>query len=263
MENSRLKIGLIQLDVKPSDTDANLAAALTEIAGLAEKKAGLAILPEMWSCGFDNPNLAHHARQTPMILEKLSETAVRHNMMIAGSLPEASDNNIYNTLYLIDRNGSLAGYYRKVHLFSLTREPDFFAPGNQNVVCNSFLGRMGLMICYDLRFPELCRTLTIKGAKMVIVSAQWPLIRIPHWNALLQARAIENQIFIAGVNCCGYDGDIEYGGHSQLISPSGSIVVKAKTHSDTLCAEIDFEEIEAVRKKMPCLEERVPEAYGF
>jgi predicted amidohydrolase len=255
------RIGLIQLEVKPGDTDANLAAALTEIAGLAEKKARLAILPEMWSCGFDNSNLARHARQTPMILEKLSEAAVRHNMMIAGSLPEASDNNIYNTLYLIDRDGSLAGSYRKVHLFSLTGEPAFFAPGNQNIVCRTSLGAIGLMICYDLRFPELCRTLTLRGADMVIVSAQWPLIRVPHWNALLQARAIENQIFIAGVNCCGYDGDIQYGGHSQLISPSGHIIAKADAHADTRCAEIDFQEIEAVRKKMPCLNERMPEAY--
>jgi len=257
------RIGLIQLEVKPGDTDANLDAALMEIAGLAEKKAGLAILPEMWSCGFDNANLARHAKQTPVILEKLSEAAVRHNMMIAGSLPEASENKIYNTLYLIDQDGSLAGSYRKVHLFSMTREPAFFASGNQNAVCRTSLGVIGLMICYDLRFPELCRALALKGADMVIVSAQWPLIRVPHWKTLLQARAVENQIFIAGVNCCGHDGDIEYGGHSRLISPAGHIIAEADAYADTLCAEIDFEEIKAIRKKMPCLEERVPEAYEF
>jgi len=257
------RIGLIQLEVKPGDTDANLAAALTEIAGLAEKKAGLAILPEMWSCGFDNLNLDRHARQTPIILEKLSGIAAQHQIMIAGSMPESSGNKIYNTLYLIDRDGSLAGSYRKVHLFSMTREPAFFAPGNQNAVCRTSLGKIGLMICYDLRFPELCRALALKGADMVIVSAQWPLIRIPHWKTLLQARAIENQIFIAGVNCCGYDGDIQYGGHSRLISPAGHIIAEAAAHADTLCADIDFQEIEEIRKKMPCFQERMPEAYEF
>jgi len=217
----------------------------------------------MWSCGFDNLNIDRHARQTPILLEKLSGIAAQHQFMIAGSMPECAGNKIYNTLELIDRDGSLAGSYRKVHLFSMTREPAFFAPGNQNAVCRTSLGAIGLMICYDLRFPELCRALALKGADMVIVSAQWPLIRISHWNALLQARAIENQIVIAGVNGCGHDGEIGYGGHSQLISPSGQIIAKADAHADTLCADIDFQEIEAIRKKMPCLKERMPEAYDF
>jgi omega-amidase len=261
MNNRKFRIGLIQSDVLLGDSESNLASALKEIGILADKGADIVLLPEMWSCGFDNPNLSHHAEKTSKIIEILSRAAEKYKLLIAGSVPEASENQIFNTMYLIERDGSVAGTYRKAHLFPLTREPDFFAAGNRNVVCQTSLGAIGLMICYDLRFPELARALALKRANLVLVSAQWPLIRISHWNMLLQARSVENQIFVAGVNRCGQDPGLEYGGHSQLISPWGNIIVKAGTEACSLIGEVDIREIEEFRSKIPCLEQRVPEAY--
>ena len=259
----KFRIALIQLDVMLGDSESNLAYILKEIGIAADKGANIVLLPEMWSCGFDNPNLAYHAGKTPEIIEILSRAAAKYSLLIAGSVPEAVENRIFNTMYLIERDGSVAGAYRKVHLFPLTREPDFFAAGNRNAVCRTSLGNIGLMICYDLRFPELARSLALQGAEIVLVSAQWPLIRIPHWNSLLQARAIENQLFIAGVNRCGHDPGLEYGGHSQLVSPWGNIIVRADTKPCSLIGEIDLQEIGEFRSKIPCLEQRVPEAYGL
>jgi len=95
------------------------------------------------------------------------------------------------------------------------------------VVVETTLGDIGLMICYDLRFTELCRSLVLKGAQMVAVVAQWPAIRVAHWDVLLRARAIENQVFVFGVNRCGKDGALVYGGHSRIVSPWGEVLARA------------------------------------
>jgi len=265
MENKKFsfKAGMIQFDVSFGDIDSNLEAAFEGIAFLGEQKADMAVLPEMWSCSFDNENLAFHAERTRDVLRQLSEKAVLHNILIAGSMPEISDGQIFNTLHVIDRDGSLAGSYRKVHLFSLTREDKYFSAGNRHVVCETSLGPLGLMICYDLRFPELCRTLALKDAAAVIVIAQWPLVRIRHWNSLVQARAVENQLFMVAVNRCGLENDLEFGGHSQIVSPLGHVLARAGTQPEILIAAIDYGETETYRKQIPCLKERVPQAYDL
>ncbi len=117
----------------------------------------LAVLPEMWSGGFDYAALREMAERTPAILEKLKEWAEEYRMVLVGSLPEAEGDKIFNTSYVIDANGEVAGKYRKIHLFSLTGEPDHFERGRTPVVCETGLGRLGIEICYDLRFPELSR----------------------------------------------------------------------------------------------------------
>jgi len=256
------KAGIVQIDVRLGDTEANLRSALECIAFLASQNVNIAVLPEMWSCSFDNENLAVHARKTPLLLEKLSEAASHHHLIIAGSMPEISNGNIFNTLYVMDINGSIAGFYRKVHLFSLTGEEKYFRSGDKTVVCDTSLGPVGVMICYDLRFPEMCRSLALKGAQIVVVSAQWPRVRLSPWDILLQARAIENQLFVVATNRCGHEKEVEFGGHSQIISPRVKIAVKAGNDTEALYAELDFREIEACRKEIPCLTERVPEAYN-
>lgn len=256
------KAGIVQTDVRLGDTESNLEAALECIAFLASQNVNIAVLPEMWSCSFDNENLRDHAKKTPMILDRLSEAASHHHLIIAGSMPEISNGDIFNTLYVMDINGSVAGFYRKIHLFSLTGEEKYFRSGDKTLVCDTSLGPVGVMICYDLRFPEVCRSLALKGAQVVVVSAQWPRSRIDAWDILLQARAIENQLFIVASNRCGYEKEVDFGGHSQIISPRGEIAAKAGHETEIRYAELDFREIEVCRKEIPCLTERVPEAYN-
>jgi omega-amidase len=255
------KAGVIQFDVKPGDIPSNMSSAFEGLRQLGALAVDLAVLPEMWSCGFDNQRLFDHARQTPVVLDRLSQVAAEYRMIIAGSLPEASGEDMFNTLYLMDGSGFLAGAYRKIHLFSLTDEGRFFAAGETAVVCPTRIGPVGLMTCYDVRFPELCRSLALKGARVVVVPAQWPRVRINHWDVLLQARAIENQIFVVAANRCGKDNGLVYGGHSQIVTPMGNVSVLADDSDAVLHAAIDFQELSTFRDKIPCLAERVPDAY--
>jgi predicted amidohydrolase len=218
----------------------------------------------MWSCGFDNANLARHAAGTPKILERICGLSARFNMVIAGSMPEADAGRIYNTLHLVDAGGRIAGTYRKVHLFSVTDEHRYFTPGDRCVVCDTTLGPVGLMICYDLRFPELCRALVLKGAKIVVMPAQWPDVRIDRWDILAQARAIENQIYVIGANRCGMENQTVFSGHSIIVDPAGTVLAWAPDGvAQTGVAVVDPAHLERIREKMPSLRERMPQAYDL
>ena len=130
--------GVLQFDVKSGDIDANLTSVTNGIARLGEKGSHIAVLPELWSAGFGSPSqLILQAEKTPQILETLSQFAKKHHMIIAGSLPEKDGNGLYNTMMIIDKDGTMAGTYRKIHLFSSIGEDKAFFPGNQAVVCNT------------------------------------------------------------------------------------------------------------------------------
>jgi omega-amidase len=254
--------GTLQFDVKTGDPDANLASAVDGIHRLGEKRAQVTVLPELWSCGFDKPAMIRQqAENTPQIIDILGKLAIKYQMIIAGSLPETSDDCLYNTMVIIDKDGTVAGQYRKIHLFSFINEDRSFMAGNRALVCNTSCGPVGVMICFDLRFPELCRTLAIQGARMVLISAQWPQSRILHWDALLTARAIENQLFIVASNRVGKDGDLTFNGHSQIISPDGTILSRIIDQPTETTAQINFNEIDTLRNQFDCLKERIPAAY--
>jgi predicted amidohydrolase len=256
-----IRTAIIQFDIRRGDVEWNLRTAKRRIAALAKQGVTLVLLPEMWSTGFANERLKELSETTPAVLEDLSRLAREQHLTIIGSLPEKRRGKIYNTAYVVDRDGSIAGMYRKVHLFSLTGEDRCFEPGRKAVVSKTSLGPIGLMICYDLRFPELCRSLALDGATIVVVMAQWPAERVVHWDVILRARAIENQLFVLGANRCGRDGDLVYAGHSRIISPNGEIMARSGKRTATLSATIDLRVVERTRKHIPCLKERVPQAY--
>ena len=258
-----IRAAIIQFDIRRGELERNLRIAKRRIASLAKNGMQLVLLPEMWSTGFANERLKELSETTPRVLEDLSTVAKKLRLTIIGSLPERRGDGVYNTAYVVDRDGSIAGTYRKVHLFSPTGEDRYFKPGRKAVVSKTSVGPIGLMICYDLRFPELCRSLVLSGAKMVAVMAEWPAERVAHWELLLKARAIENQLFIFAANRSGTDGDLVYAGHSRIISPYGEVVARAGRRPATLSATIDLCAVEQTRKQIPCLRERVPEAYSF
>jgi predicted amidohydrolase len=254
--------GTIQFDVITGAIDKNLTAATAGIRRLAEKGVRVAVLPELWSCGFgDSAIIRESAEKTPAIVEKLQYLATTHRMLIAGSLPEKTGDRVYNTMMVVDADGTIAGHYRKVHLFSYINEDKTFSPGHQATVCHTSCGPVGAMICFDLRFPELCRTLALEGARMVVISAQWPRSRIRHWDILLAARAIENQIFVVAANRVGRDGDLEFNGHSRILSPDGNVLADIDHHSGEASASIDFTEIHTLKGRFDCLKRRMPSAY--
>jgi omega-amidase len=257
----KFKAAIIQFDVHRGDLERNLGHVKRRAIALSQQGVKLIVLPEMWSVGFANRRLKELAGTTALVLKDLRRVARELRMTIAGSLPEKRGNKIYNTAYVVDNDGAIAGTYRKVHLFSPTGEDQYFVGGRKAVIAHTSLGPIGLMICYDVRFPELCRSLTLRGAPIVAVMAQWPAERRIHWDVLLRARATENQIFILGANRCGMDGPMVYGGHSRIISPDGQILARAGNRPASLHAEIDLRAVDRIRNRIPCLKERVPQAY--
>lgn len=259
---SRLTAGAVQVDVALGRSRENIAQAIQGIEALAGQGSCLAVLPEMVSCGFDNERLKEHARESGSIIETLQETALKNRIMIAGSLPESVDGSIFNTLYLIGQDGKITGYYRKTHLFRLTGEHHYYTAGDQITVVDTPVGLVGLMICYDLRFPELCRRLTDLGARMVLVSAQWPTPRVEHWQVLARARAIENQVFMICCNRSGSDPELDFPGSSMIVDPLGQVLAQGGPEDRWISADIDFSVISSARTQIPVLTDRRKDLYG-
>ena len=201
---TQFKAGAVQFDVKNGDVRGNLSVALEHLEHLADLGACLGVCPEFFLTGFDNENMGRLMPAVKESLQSLAEFARKRSMAVAGSLPEQKDDEIFNTLYFIDRDGQIRARYRKLHLFPLTGEDLHYARGDEMVTADTSLGRVGIMICYDLRFPELARRLFLDGARLFVISAQWPLARVAHWQALIRARAIENQAWFVLQQPCGY-----------------------------------------------------------
>lgn len=251
-----------QFSIKPGDVDANVAKVEAVLSDLADRNCRLAVLPEMWSCSFPYKVLPSMAERTPDVVEKLRRLARKNRLVITGSLPESDGGIIYNTNYVIDSTGEIAAKYRKVHLFSLYGEHRHFGKGEWAGVCSTSLGKIGVMICYDLRFPELARGLALQGAEVICVSAQWPTARIEHWSLLLRARAIENQLFVIGCNGCANEEKITWGGTSAIISPLGTVLAQAGPEEQSIVGVLRAREMEEFRKTIPCFEDRVPSVYA-
>ncbi len=251
----------IQFHITFGDVDANLTRALAGLARVGEKGCRLAVLPEMWSTGYDYKRLAELAVETPRVIEALRGATAELDMVTVGSLPEEDGGTIYNTAYVIDR-GEVVGSYRKLHLFSTMGEDRFLGAGERTLVVPTSAGRLGISICYDLRFPELFRKLALEGAEIICIPAEWPKPRQEHWRTLLRARAIENQLFIAAANCCGIQGKLDFFGMSLLISPRGEILAEGGETPTEITALFDFEEMANYRFQIPCFRDRRPAIYG-
>ncbi len=259
--NRKVLAAAVQFNIALGDVDVNLKQALEGIRRVREKDARLAVLPEMWSSGYDYKRLAEVAEQTPRVIEALKEVTAELGMVTVGSLPEKAGDSIYNTAYVIDR-GQVAGSYRKLHLFSTMGEDRFLSAGEKTLVVSTSVGRLGVAICYDLRFPELFRKLALEGAEIVCVPSEWPKPRQEHWRTLLRARAIENQLFIVATNCCGIQGKLDFFGMSMLIAPRGEVLAEAREENVELTALFDFEEMISYRSQIRCFEDRRPAVYG-
>ncbi|MEN8231303.1 MAG: nitrilase-related carbon-nitrogen hydrolase [Thermodesulfobacteriota bacterium] len=242
--------GVLQFDVKSGDIDSNLSRVeqgLAEIAASCDQiSPGIIVLPELWATGFAYDKLPELTQKIPYLLENLQILSAKYNVNIAGSLPEYSQHSYYNTLFITEHKG-LAGTYRKQCLFSPMQEDSFFTPGTEPRPIQTDLGPIGALVCYDLRFPELLRGQTTLGAELLVVSAQWPAPRVDHWRILVQARAIENQIFVIAANRCGTTGDTTFGGHSMIVGPNGSILLEAGENEECKGTMLDLEMVAAAR----------------
>lgn len=257
----QLTCASIQFNISLGYIDANLDTATAALRRVAQRDCQLAVLPEMWSCGYDYRNMAKLAEETPRVLRRLQEECRDLNIVTVGSLPELDGDTIYNTAYIVDK-GEIVGSYRKLHLFSTMHEDRFLGSGDNSLVVDTSVGKLGIAICYDLRFPELFRKLALEGAEIVCLPAEWPKPRQEHWKTLLRARAIENQLFVIASNCCGVQGKLDFFGLSQLISPLGNVLEIAEEENTELVAKFDFAEMADYRQKIDILRDRRADVYG-
>lgn len=255
-----IQAAAIQFNVKQGDVDANLDYVRSALGRVAGQGAQLAVLPEMWSSGFDYRNLVELAGRTAGIVEELLELSRELKLVIVGSMPEPHGEKVFNTVYVVD-NGALAGVYRKMHLFSLLGEDRAFDSGDSWLLAETSLGKIGVIICYDLRFPELSRRLALEGAAVICVPAQWPKPRQEHWRTLLRARAIENQLFVVACNACGPIGKLEFFGMSMIIDPKGELLADAGEEVTEIGASLDLQLMAGWRAQIPCFNDRRPELY--
>lgn len=255
-----LVVSAIQFNIQLGSIDANVAYVREAVARVARQGCRLAVLPEMWSCGFHYKDLTELAKRTPEVVEEMGRLSAEHGMVLVGSLPEPDGDKVCNTAYILD-NGELVAKYRKIHLFSLMNEDRSFTGGDHWVVADTSVGRLGVFICYDLRFPELARRLALEGAEIVVVPGEWPKPREEHWRTLLRGRAIENQLFIVAANCCGVQGKLDFFGASLIIDPKGEVLAEGGYANCELTTVLDFTVMEQWRQQIPCFNDRKPDCY--
>jgi len=223
------------------------------------------VLPELWTTGFKLESLKElgdNAGETTKSF--LSELAKEFTVnIIGGSVANVVDEKVYNTSYIYDSKGNLVYEYSKIHLVPMLDEHLFLTGGNEKVEIFELDGmKMGVIICYDLRFPELARSLALQGAQVMFITAQWPIERINHWRNIQLARAIENQMYVISSNSVGTHNGVQYGGTSMMTDPWGEIINEASIEKEeTLTGNLDVERVIEVRREVPIFDSRVPKLY--
>ena len=260
-----MKISCIQMDMRFGEADWNFSHAeqLIREAASAERP-DVVVLPETWNIGFFPKDLASCAdRDGQRTKSVFSALAKELNVnIVCGSVANQKAKEFYNTAYVFNRTGEVVGEYDKTHLFTYAGEHKYFCPGRHTCRFELDGTRCALIICYDLRFPELTRTLTLEGVDLLLVVAQWPVKRTMHLETLARARAIENQMFLALCNSVGGDEvGCRCGGHSAVIDPWGEYLAKAGDQEETITGEADFSIIEGIRSSINVFRDRRPELY--
>ncbi len=265
MTQQRWNIAMLQMDIAVGDPDANYAklAGMLEQAMAAPDKPDVILCPEMWNTGYALDRIDRLADENAARTKAFVSGFCRkhHVNVIAGSIAEKTGGAVRNTVYVFDREGNVTADYSKIHLFRLMDEEKYLTSGSR--VGDAVIDGVpaGVMICYDIRFPELARKLALNGAKILFVPAEWPHPRLHHWRTLLMSRAIENQMFVAACNRVGTSGTTEFFGHSMLIDPWGEVIVEGGEREQLLTASVDLATVDQVRRTIPVFKDRRPSLY--
>lgn len=250
-----MHVHLVQYDIVWEDPGANRRKVTALVERVAPAAGDMIVLPETAFTGFslDTSRTLPDAHPAEAYLAELART---HRCTVVGGVV-ASDGlgRASNQSLAFSSEGRLLARYVKIQPFTLGGERKVHAPG-ERIVCFDWQGiRVALLVCYDLRFPELFREATKQGAEMFVVIANWPAPRYHHWLKLLEARAIENLAFVVGVNRCGIDPGFSYVGRSVAVSPHGHSIADAGERERVVTAAVDPEEIRAWRREFPALED--------
>lgn len=264
----RMQIHILQYDIVWEDKRANHELVRAMVAGVKPEPGAMVALPEMFDTGFSlNLDVTDDAK-TRASERFLCGLAREYGIHVYGSLSaREKDGWGRNWAVVTNPHGEVLARYAKLHPFGFGREPERFRGGDELVSCEWRDGdgvlRVGPLICYDLRFPEVFRLCSLRlGVELFVLGANWPDARLSHWRALLIARAIENLAYVVGVNRSGRDPHLGYGGGSIIVSPKGEILAEAGAGQEVISATVDPEAVRSWRKSFGALRDARPGLLG-
>lgn len=247
-----------------TETDKAVTMRKTEkmVREAAANGANVVVLPEMFNCPYDKAYFRPFAdAENGESIEAMSAWARENEIiLIGGSIPERDADKLYNTCFVFDEKGSIIAKHRKAHLFDVDieggirfKESNSFAAGNEITVFDTKYGRMGVMVCFDIRFPELARAMAKRGAEVIFCPAQFNMTTGPrHWELSVRARAMDNELFFVGASAARYEGfSYECWGHSSVASPFGMLIASCDEKEQILYCDIDLNEVAQTRRQLP------------
>ena len=273
--SNSLSVAIVQMNSR-DDKSANIQSALALIDDAARSGARLIVLPEVWT--YLGPEEGNRDNAEPLpgpVTDLLASKAREHDVYIhAGSILESrpGEPKVSNTTVVIDPTGAIIGQYSKIHMFDVVlegvaayEESNTVSPGNEIVTVEIDGITVGLAICYDLRFPELFRILTLRGADMIILPAAFTMTTgKDHWEVLIRARAIENQVFMVAAGQVGQDSEGKWCyGRSMIVDPWGVVLATAPDRETVIAANLEMEQLEKVRRQVPSVANRMPDRYQW
>lgn len=269
---TRIKLALCQMNVV-DNKKSNLKKAAFMIQSSVDENADFIILPEMFNCPYSNDKFIEYGEpeRDNKTLKTISSLARDNSVYIlAGSIPEKDNDKLYNTSYLFDKNGEIIAKHRKMHLFDIDvkdqitfKESDVLTAGNDFSIAETDFGKVGIGICYDIRFPELARIMVEKGALILFYPGAFNMTTGPaHWELLFRSRALDNQAFCVGVApALNKDASYHSYGHSIITNPWGEVIAQADEKEQIIYCKIDLSEIKKIREELPLLKNKREDLY--
>ena len=266
-----LTVAQVQMRVT-RDKAENIAAACRLIRRAAEQGAEFVMLPEMFCCPYENGAFRPYGEEQDGPAQRaLSALAAELGIwIVGGSIPELEGNRVYNTSFVYDSAGRQVARHRKMHLFDISveggqtfRESDTLSPGGEITVFDTPWGKMGLCICFDLRFEELARLMALRGARVIFVPAAFNMTTGPaHWELLFRQRAVDNQLFTVGTSPARSESETYVAwGHSIVCDPWGSVLHQCGAGEEISITSLDLHRVESVRRQLPILRARREDIY--
>lgn len=268
---SVVRIGLVQLPVA-EEKETNLQKAAEMVREAAQGGARMVMLPEMFCCPYDNASFVKNKEpKGGRVWQALQRMAEENGVyLIGGSFPEEEGEKIYNSCFVFDPAGKEIGRHRKMHLFDIDveggqhfHESDTFTPGDSVTVIDTEFGRIGVEICFDIRFVELTRLMALQGAQMVFVPGAFNMTTGPlHWELHFRARALDNQLYMLGcAPARDTEGSYVSWGHSMAADPWGKVIDTLDEKPGILMVQADTAEVQAVRQQLPIMNCRRTDIY--
>jgi len=264
----KIKIALAQISCKRADKKENLKKIENFVEKAKNQSADLVVFPELSLTGYVVRDQIYELAETipgpsTQVIEKIAEKTQTYIVFGMPELSEKTQATIYNTAVLVGPKGYI-GKYRKMYLptHSVFEEKRYFRPGYQAAAFDTEIGKIGLIICYDIFFPEVSRLTRLKGAQLIVCISASPAVRKTFFEILTAARAIENTAFLAYVNLVGIENGLQFWGGSRLIAPNGKVLVKAKyDEEDLVMCDVNYSDIKPIETFVPTLKDLRPELF--